>query len=975
MAEKKREEEIEEMGMTMIMKARTDKREYKRVVLSNSLTVLLISDPLTDKCAASMNVNVGSFSDPLALPGLAHFLEHMLFYASEKYPTEDSYSKFIAEHGGSTNAYTASEHTNYYFDVNVDAFEEALDRFAQFYINPLMSPDATTREIKAVDSEHQKNLLSDPWRMSQLNKHLSSPVHPYHKFSTGSWDTLEVQPKANNVNTREELLKFYKEYYSANLMELVVYAKDSLETIEKLVESKFQQIPNTDRNSLSFPGQPCTQDYLQILVKAVPIKEGHRLRIAWPITPGIRYYKEGPCRYIGHLIGHEAEGSLFYVLKMLGWATDLSAGESDNTTEYSFFKVVIYLTDAGQDNMQNIIGLLFKYIHLLQCSGVCEWIFNELAAVCETSFHYQDKIHPIDYVEHLSSNMKLYPPKYWLARSSLPSIFNPGTIQMILNELTQDNVRIFWESKKFEGQTDSTEPWYGTAYSLERISGLVIQKWMSASPDEHLHLPAANVFIPTDLSIKDSGEKVACPILLRKSSYSRLWFKPDTMFFIPKAYIRINFHCPNAGNSPEAEVLTDIFTRLLMDYLNECAYYAQVAGLHYSITNTDCGFQVTVVGYNHKLRNLLDMVVDKIVKFEVKPDRFAVIKETIIKEYQNYKFQQPYQQAMYHCSLILHDNSWPWIEQLDILPFLEADTLSKFIPRMLSKAFLECYAAGNIEHVEAKTIIEQIEKAFFEGSNPLCQPLFPSQHLTNRVVKLQKGKSYLYAAKGLNSSDENSALVHYIQVHQDNCLANVKLELIALIAKQPAFHQLRSIEQLGYIVALLNRNDFGVRGLQFIIQSTAKGPRDIDGRVEAFLSKFATELRQLSEDEFKKNVGALIDMKLEKHKNLGEECRFFWKEITNGTLKFDRKESEVAALKQLTQQDLVDVFDEYVKVGANRKKTLSIWVYGSSHSSQFEVDTSGANQPQCIHIEDVFGFRRSQPLYSSFKGGQSPSKL
>ncbi|KAL0339659.1 UNVERIFIED_CONTAM: Insulin-degrading enzyme-like 1, peroxisomal, partial [Sesamum radiatum] len=135
-----------------IIKPRNDKRNYRRIVLQNNLQVLLISDPETDKCAASMDVRVGSFSDPEGLEGLAHFLEHMLFYASEKYPLEDSYSKYITEHGGSTNAFTSSEHTNYYFDVNPDCFEEAMDRFAQFFIKPLMSADATMREIKAVDS-------------------------------------------------------------------------------------------------------------------------------------------------------------------------------------------------------------------------------------------------------------------------------------------------------------------------------------------------------------------------------------------------------------------------------------------------------------------------------------------------------------------------------------------------------------------------------------------------------------------------------------------------------------------------------------------------------------------------------------------------------------------------------------------------------------------------------------------------------
>lgn len=56
--------------------------------------------------------------------------------------------------------------------------------------------------------------------------------------------------------------------------------------------------------------------------------------------------------------------------------------------------------------MQEIIGLLFKYIQLLQQSGVCKWIFDELSAICETGFHYEDKISPIDYVVRISSNMQ-----------------------------------------------------------------------------------------------------------------------------------------------------------------------------------------------------------------------------------------------------------------------------------------------------------------------------------------------------------------------------------------------------------------------------------------------------------------------------------------------------------------------------------------------------------------------------------------
>ncbi|XP_047064855.1 insulin-degrading enzyme-like 1, peroxisomal [Lolium rigidum] len=391
-----------------VTKPRNDKRGYRRVVLPNALECLLISDPDTDKAAASMNVSVGYFCDPDGLEGLAHFLEHMLFYASEKYPIEDSYSKYIAEHGGSTNAYTTSEHTNFYFDVNNDCLDDALDRFAQFFIKPLMSPDATLREIKAVDSENQKNLLSDPWRMSQLQKHLCSNNHPYHKFSTGNWNTLEVKPKEKGLDTRLELINFYDSHYSANLMQLVVYGKESLDNIQTLVESKFCDIKNVGRKQFSFPGHPCSSKDLQILVKVVPIKQGHTLRVLWPITPNIRHYKEGPCRYVSHLIGHEGEGSLFYILKKLGWAMSLESGEGDWSYEFSFFSVVIQLTDVGHEHMEDVIGLLFRYITLLQTSGTPKWIFDELLAICETGFNYRDKSPPMNYVASISSNMQVY---------------------------------------------------------------------------------------------------------------------------------------------------------------------------------------------------------------------------------------------------------------------------------------------------------------------------------------------------------------------------------------------------------------------------------------------------------------------------------------------------------------------------------------------------------------------------------------
>ena len=165
-------------------------REYRHVTLANNLELVLVSHPDTEKAACCCDVHVGSLKDPKEFPGLAHFLEHLLFMGTAEYPSENEYSSFLAKNGGMSNAYTAAENTVYYFDVLADHLQEAVARFASFFKCPLFDEDSTSREMKAVDSENSKNLQSDMWRLLQLVKSLSKEDHPFNAFSTGNVDTL-----------------------------------------------------------------------------------------------------------------------------------------------------------------------------------------------------------------------------------------------------------------------------------------------------------------------------------------------------------------------------------------------------------------------------------------------------------------------------------------------------------------------------------------------------------------------------------------------------------------------------------------------------------------------------------------------------------------------------------------------------------------------------------------------------------------
>lgn len=105
------------------LKSPNDDYQYRLLTLDNDLEVLLISNPDAPKAAAALDVMVGSGDNPPGLGGLAHFLEHMLFLGTDKYPEAAEYAQFISEHGGSHNAYTSFEHTNYFFEINAAYYQ------------------------------------------------------------------------------------------------------------------------------------------------------------------------------------------------------------------------------------------------------------------------------------------------------------------------------------------------------------------------------------------------------------------------------------------------------------------------------------------------------------------------------------------------------------------------------------------------------------------------------------------------------------------------------------------------------------------------------------------------------------------------------------------------------------------------------------------------------------------------------------
>ncbi|KAL2602981.1 hypothetical protein R1flu_022426 [Riccia fluitans] len=716
---------------------------------------------------------------------------------------------------------------------------------------------------------------------------------------------------------------------------LALYGKEELDALQAMAKEKFSSVRNLNHEVVHFRGQPCTPEHLQIIVKAIPITEGHSLRFSWPVLPSLLHYKEAPLHYTSHLLEHEGKGSVLALLRELGWAKGLAAGES-SSLHFAFLNVEVDLTDAGEEHVEEIIGLIFQYLSILRGEdGVHSWIFDELKAVADMQFHFQDKYSPFSYTSELAANMRIFPPEDWLA-GNLPRVFDQQIISQAMEPLTPERVRIFVYSKKYTDVATEVEPWYGTQYNCEKIESSLLSKWKSSEVDPRLHLPAPNEFIPRDFSIlNDADSSLNVPCVLKNSKMSRLWYKPDTKFLTPKAQLELLFICPVAYTSPEAVLLASIFSDLVNDYLSAYTYSAQVAGLSYGFSSPDDGFSLSVSGYNDKMMNLAKKIVAAIVNFEVKEDRFSIMKENIQKSLINRRFEQPLDQAAYNGFYLMIYKNVHFTEMLEVLPTLTAETLQQFIPQLFNRVFLECFISGNVTSAQAEDFLQHVEDSLSNGVK--SKPAFSSHLKEKRTIRLEDGANFTYPTTGRNPEDENSGLYLSLQLGPDETQLNVLSELLRYMMNKECFHQLRTIEQLGYVVDLQSEYLYGIRSLDFYIQSTVKDPESLEARVEAFLEQYQETLEKMSREDFETNLESYIKLKLEKHKNIWEEIGELWGEIRNGTLKFTRGKMEASAARNIKKQEVVEFYSTYVLQDAPRRRKLSCQVYGNKHLDAYKV--------------------------------------
>lgn len=367
------------------------------------------------------------------------------------------------------------------------------------------------------------------------------------------------------------------------------------------------------------------------------------------------------------------------------------------------------------------------------------------------------------------------------------------------------------------------------------------------------------------------AEPALAPRLLRNDAEARTWWKDDT-FWVPRANVMVSLKNPIIYATAENSIRARLFTELVRDALEEYSYDAELAGLQYTVSLDARGLFLEISGYNDKLPVLLGKVVVMVRDLDIKDERFEVVKERLTRGHENWQLQSSYQQVSDYMSWLNAERDYIIEELAAELPTVTADAVRLFHKQMLAQLYIEVFAHGNIHKGEALRVTDMVASTLKPRALP--RPQWP----IIRSLILPPGSNYVFNKTLKDPETVNHCVETWLYV--GDRLARFKTLLVDQMVHEPAFDQLRTKEQLGYIVFSSIWSFATTFGFRILVQSE-RTPEYLDKRIEAFLAQFGRSLDKMSDADFEGHKRSLIVKRLEKLRNLDQEPSRHWDQISN----------------------------------------------------------------------------------------------
>jgi len=898
--------------MISINKPQFDTRDFVGGALENGIKYVIIHDSLLTSSFISIAVNIGTFGCPKGYDGLPHFLEHMLFMGSRKYPNVNHYFEKLNQYGGFSNAYTDFLETVYYFNVLDHGLLEIIDIFSRFFIDPLFNKDAIAKEINSVDSEHQKNINSDGWRHMQLLLDLSDDNTPINIFGTGSHNTL------NKPGILDKLIEFYKKYYISTNISICIASSKTHREILTLIENTFGHIkkPITKSNTLVIP-KPCYTKNKGKIIYMKSLMNIYDVSYNYEIPYQLVYLYSKDFSIFTSILTIQSEESLYFHLKNMGYIKNISA--DINFT--GMLSITLYFTKEGYSNMQYCEHLLFDAIkqiinmdikkYAIYFSKISNIQFDNLnkfdtESLCNllsvNHIYYKtqnvfDGFFKIAQIKTTDEYSKLY-SKYINNQNVIKIICAqdyPGIIKHIFIKAREYKTEYTFIDSKFKDTTHYTD-----VFNIDTL----------------------NDYLDVRPKLFTSLDKYNVPILIG----DKLWYGGCSKFGEPTVLLYYQLNNINYFNTPKKYILTTLVCSVL-NFLTSIIMYKPFQ-VYYNITFASffrlSTISITINGLNDfiKLEKVLkqfNIFLQHVDKHFLKLDEKYINNLIVsLKEYYlNIIFLNPFEYAEYLVSSKA-DQEYNANELLNALDTITYSDIHNHILQLFDKTALTTFIYGNIPLDTIKKLFNVNNSSLFNVNNPSLL----TSLLSNNIYPLAHPKVITdMNIKHPNKNEKSNLISYYYRIGTFTPKYFGMLIVLHKIIKQLFFDILRSEKQLGYLVRLV----IHIQGDEYYITEKIQSGKPIK-LVMKEINKFNKNIQTyIKNSEFKKIIETVIMELNAPEYNIDDKIDKYLPEIIKRTYLFNRTQLILNQVKQLTKNDIL----EFAKCTFDKSNRVIVVVNGN----------------------------------------------
>lgn len=879
-----------------INKSPQDSRNYAAIRLENGMQVVLVSDPGLQNAVVALNVKVGSASEPDAFPGLAHYLEHMLFQGTEKFPEPNGLMKFVQTNGGVINATTTFYNTNYFFQINAEKFDQALDQFSDYFKSPLFDPINSDKERNAVHSEWSWRQSNDQFILYRLAGLTASPDTTLQKFFLGNLDTLK---DSSNQNLHQAMIDFYQQYYSANLMSLVIIGNKPIEELKSLAVNHFTSIKNHRVKKPVFAKPGLTEKETGKIISYKPQQDMKFLIVEYPIANQMKNWSEKSYEAVRLALASAEKGSMVDHLRSQQLITGATVTvQQDFYITDGILRIEFGLTDLGLQARDKIIATTFAYIELLKSKGLSEAYFKEQQEIANKNFIYGAKPEPL-YLAFMLNALQYYeyPPEHLLDGPFLMGSYSTKNINKFVSQLKPERARIWFVDQ--QQIVDKPIPYFTGQYSIRDFSQNELQNWLSLSKSINLQLPGSN-----DLSINKGVPLVDFKYAKPKQILNQTGieaFLVHSQYFQKEGNgaIHLQINSDLLKGSPKNRLMAELLNDLFLLEVASLKSKAQAASITVDsfITSGDSQ-HFKVAGYSEKLDELMQSMLDGFVNLQISPQNFSQVASEERKFYENSKKRSSVELAFEQLNRSTMVDSLTPDEWLGVLDSISRDDLFNFHQSLLKQNLIRVFVSGNYSDEQVKLMSERyasrLSSQLEPGRRHIWQYKTPTtgELLQSRIDSTQADNALIWAWFGERKSDDDQA----------------NMVVLNAIMHPEFFRQLRTEEQLGYKVETGGFPVDDVAGVFMLVQSTNTDLTKIYQRMQKFRGEFLAKLEAIDEKTIDSTRDSMIANIMQQPANFYQESDRYWAEYIFAKYAFDGRDRYLESLRKVNKTSLLKLY-------------------------------------------------------------------